>query len=67
MPSDLTHIIYAFADVNPNSGSVFLTDPYADEQVKLSLSVFICYLQLVPRNTFLVILGKERETTFMVA
>ncbi|KAF8504329.1 glycoside hydrolase superfamily [Russula emetica] len=30
--SDLTHIIYAFADVNPSSGSIFLTDPYADEQ-----------------------------------
>lgn len=32
IPSDLTHIIYAFADVNPSSGSIFLTDPYADEQ-----------------------------------
>ncbi|KAI0275863.1 glycoside hydrolase superfamily [Russula aff. rugulosa BPL654] len=32
IPSDLTHIIYAFADVNPSSGSIFLTDLYADEQ-----------------------------------
>ncbi|KAI0288314.1 glycoside hydrolase family 18 protein [Russula brevipes] len=31
-PSSLTHIIYAFADVDPSSGSIFLTDPYADEQ-----------------------------------
>jgi GH18 family chitinase len=33
IPSYLTHIIYAFADVNPSSGSIFLTDSYADEQV----------------------------------
>jgi hypothetical protein len=53
--------------VNPSSGSIFLTDPYADEQVRLSLSNLICYLQVVSRNTFLAILGKKMEITFMVA
>ncbi|KAJ7176592.1 glycosyl hydrolases family 18-domain-containing protein [Mycena filopes] len=28
----LTHILYAFADVDPNSGSIVLSDSYADEQ-----------------------------------
>lgn len=31
--STLTHILYAFADVDPNSGNISLTDVYADEQV----------------------------------
>ncbi|KAI0261223.1 glycoside hydrolase superfamily [Gloeopeniophorella convolvens] len=31
-PSDLTHIIYSFADVTQSTGSIFLTDSYADEQ-----------------------------------
>ncbi len=39
IPSDLTHIIYAFADVNPSSGSIFLTNLYADEQVGLFLGL----------------------------
>jgi chitinase len=30
--ADLTHIFYAFADVNPTNGTVFLVDPWADEQ-----------------------------------
>ncbi|GJJ12346.1 hypothetical protein Clacol_006587 [Clathrus columnatus] len=30
--STLTHILYAFADVDPNSGTISLTDTYADEQ-----------------------------------
>ncbi|KAG6865810.1 hypothetical protein C0991_011615 [Blastosporella zonata] len=32
VPSILTHILYSFADVNPTTGAISLTDPYADEQ-----------------------------------
>ncbi|KAI0055952.1 hypothetical protein BV25DRAFT_1981118 [Artomyces pyxidatus] len=32
IPTDLTHILYSFADVMPSTGSIFLTDTYADEQ-----------------------------------
>ncbi|ETW75424.1 glycoside hydrolase family 18 protein [Heterobasidion irregulare TC 32-1] len=32
LPADLTHILYSFADVTPSTGSIFLTDSYADEQ-----------------------------------
>ncbi|KAG6865811.1 hypothetical protein C0991_011616 [Blastosporella zonata] len=32
VPSVLTHILYSFADVNPVTGAISLTDPYADEQ-----------------------------------
>ncbi|KAJ6600774.1 glycosyl hydrolases family 18-domain-containing protein [Mycena sp. CBHHK59/15] len=30
--STLTHILYSFADVDSSSGTISLTDPYADEQ-----------------------------------
>lgn len=29
----LTHLFYAFADMKPDSGAVFLTDPWADVQI----------------------------------
>ncbi|TEB25052.1 hypothetical protein FA13DRAFT_1260153 [Coprinellus micaceus] len=30
--SGITHILYSFADTNPSTGNIILTDPYADEQ-----------------------------------
>jgi chitinase len=29
----LTHLLYSFADTRADSGNIFLTDSYADEQV----------------------------------
>lgn len=32
---DLTTILYSFADIAPDNGTILLTDIYADEQVRL--------------------------------
>ncbi|KAJ6258187.1 hypothetical protein Dda_7106 [Drechslerella dactyloides] len=32
---DFTHILYGFANVDPNNGKVYLSDPYADTQIML--------------------------------
>ena len=32
-PAPLTHIVYSFADVSADTGTISLTDSYADEQV----------------------------------
>lgn len=32
-PTNLLDILYAFADVDPSTGTISLTDSYADEQV----------------------------------
>lgn len=57
--STLTHILYSFADVDPNSGTISLTDSYADEQVGIK-SIFEeapSHRILLLRNTFLEIPG----------
>ena len=33
VPGDLTTILYSFADIQVDTGTVVLTDSYADEQV----------------------------------
>ncbi|KAJ3554530.1 hypothetical protein NM688_g3060 [Phlebia brevispora] len=50
-PDPLTLILYAFADVSPDTGNISLTDTYADEQVRIMLiSDRLYLLKMANRN-----------------
>ena len=36
MPEKITHVLYGFANINPQTGEVFSSDEYADVQKKIS-------------------------------
>ena len=38
-PAPLTHILYSFADTSADTGAIFLTDSYADQEVRFRLQV----------------------------
>lgn len=64
VPSKLTHILYAFADIDSSTGSAKMTDSYADEQVCFPESD--CPEKLIlrprPRNITLEIHGMRPGT-----
>lgn len=64
-------ILYSFADVDPNSGTISLTDPYADEQVSNTsdepCTFWTAIEMIVLRNISPATLGVSPGTTYMGA
>jgi hypothetical protein len=57
LPNTLSHILYCFADVDPNSGTIILSDLYADEQVLIQQMCECMFANAQIRNIILAILG----------